>query len=104
MTIAQKEKTYKKKTNTQTALENDIVSGITLWQFCDTKADDSDTVKCGQCDYYPNSNNCSYINTDCSRPGNLVFIHIFVYVFMCLYDFMSHMCSVFCSYFYPTKK
>jgi len=50
------------------------VTGITLWQFNDIKADDSDTRDCGQCDYLPHGNlstpwTCAYIDVKCGRPG-----------------------------------
>ena len=38
-------------------------------QFADIKANDDDTALCGQCNYYPNSTLCAYINVNCSRPG-----------------------------------
>lgn len=71
-----------------TALNNTQFSGITVWQFCDSKADDSDTHNCGSCQYYPNQNICSYINvTKCGRPGgenhkgSVDFSRIYVHVF-----------------------
>uniref|UniRef100_A0A7S4NS90 Mannan endo-1,4-beta-mannosidase n=2 Tax=Paramoeba aestuarina TaxID=180227 RepID=A0A7S4NS90_9EUKA len=59
---------------------SDLVSGLSLWQFCDTKADDSDTKSCGSCVYnqstspgYPTNMtlpwNCAYIDVTCQRPG-----------------------------------
>ena len=51
------------------ALNNSKVSGITLWQFNDIKANEGDTSKCGQCDYYPDSTICAYIDVSCGRPG-----------------------------------
>ncbi|ETO00451.1 Beta-galactosidase [Reticulomyxa filosa] len=45
------------------------ISGMTMWQFADIKANDQDTALCGRCDYIPNSNNCSYIDINCKRPG-----------------------------------
>ncbi len=52
----------------QTALGLDTVSGITLWQFCDTKADDSDTEHCPPCvnepGIYPPV--CTYVNVTVS--------------------------------------
>jgi len=59
----------------QFAATYDSVSGITIWQFADIKADDSDTKKCGSCQYYPHPPslsvawNCSYIDVKCGRPG-----------------------------------
>ena len=50
-------------------LNDSRISGIAVWQFADIKANDDDTVKCGQCNYYPNSTICAYINVNCSRPG-----------------------------------
>ncbi len=38
-------------------------------QFGDIKANDGDTKKCGRCDYFPGTNNCSYIDVSCGRPG-----------------------------------
>jgi len=57
------------------AVTNDVVSGITIWQFNDIKADDGDTKNCGSCTYYPHPPslsvpwNCSYISVKCGRPG-----------------------------------
>lgn len=51
------------------------VSGLTLWQFSDIKANDQSTAQCGQCDYLPHPNNltvpwdCGYIDVTCGRPG-----------------------------------
>jgi beta-glucuronidase len=55
------------------------VSGLTLWQFNDIKANDQSTAQCGQCDYaptggYPTRNlsipwTCAYISSACGRPG-----------------------------------
>lgn len=59
----------------QFAVDNDTVSGITVWQYCDIKANDGDTVKCGHCDYLPHPPSlstpwdCGYISVSCSRPG-----------------------------------
>ena len=56
-------------------LAQDHLSGLTLWQFSDIKADDSDTSKCGQCVYMPHPDNltipwdCAYIPVPlCGRP------------------------------------
>lgn len=53
------------------ALYNKRVSGITIWLMHDFKANDIDTVKCGQCEYekgvYPPV--CRYIDVNCTRPG-----------------------------------
>lgn len=56
-------------------LGSDRVSGLTLWQFADIKANDGDTVSCGQCEYLPHPNNlsvpwdCAYIAVPlCHRP------------------------------------
>ncbi len=46
-----------------------MVLGVHDIQFADIKADDEDTSNCGRCDYYPGTNNCSFINTTCYRPG-----------------------------------
>jgi len=57
------------------AVATDLVSGITIWQFSDIKADDHDTTTCGQCQYFPHPPslsvpwNCSYISVSCGRPG-----------------------------------
>ena len=59
----------------QFAVDNDDVSGITLWQFSDIKADDDSTRSCGQCKYLPHSQSlsvpwdCGYIDVSCGRPG-----------------------------------
>lgn len=60
----------------------DHVSGLTLWQFADIKANDQSTAQCGQCVYYPHPAwpadgpaalstpwNCSFIDVSCGRPG-----------------------------------
>ena len=51
------------------------VSGVTLWQFSDIKANDRDTTACGQCAYLPHPANlsvpwdCGYIAVPlCNRP------------------------------------
>ena len=51
-----------------------LVTGITLWQFNDIKADDGATRACHTCTYstpYDPSTpmNCSYITASCWRPG-----------------------------------
>eukprot|EP01012_Entosiphon_sulcatum_P058680 TRINITY_DN8281_c0_g1_i1.p1 TRINITY_DN8281_c0_g1~~TRINITY_DN8281_c0_g1_i1.p1 ORF type:complete len:602 (+),score=62.71 TRINITY_DN8281_c0_g1_i1:40-1845(+) len=51
------------------ALNNSHVSGITLWQFADIKANDGDTATCGQCQYAPGTHDCTYIDVSCHRPG-----------------------------------
>jgi hypothetical protein len=54
---------------------NTRVSGLTIWQFGDIKANDQSTQQCGQCDYLPHPNNltvpwdCGFIDTTCGRPG-----------------------------------
>jgi len=59
----------------QFAVSNEIVSGITIWQFNDIKANDGDTRNCGSCTYFPHPPslsvpwNCSYISVSCGRPG-----------------------------------
>eukprot|EP01062_Namystynia_karyoxenos_P020950 TRINITY_DN17948_c0_g3_i1.p1 TRINITY_DN17948_c0_g3~~TRINITY_DN17948_c0_g3_i1.p1 ORF type:complete len:621 (+),score=193.70 TRINITY_DN17948_c0_g3_i1:76-1938(+) len=55
----------------QVALQNDNISGITLWHFFDFKVDDSAIRQCGHCDYIPSTfpPNCSYIDVTCRRPG-----------------------------------
>ncbi len=60
-------------------LNQSHVSGLTIWQFCDIKANDASTEQCGQCDYaptggYPTGNlsipwDCAYISASCGRPG-----------------------------------
>eukprot|EP00933_Yihiella_yeosuensis_P028900 TRINITY_DN22673_c0_g1_i1.p1 TRINITY_DN22673_c0_g1~~TRINITY_DN22673_c0_g1_i1.p1 ORF type:complete len:641 (-),score=102.98 TRINITY_DN22673_c0_g1_i1:275-2197(-) len=57
------------------ALENELVSGITLWHFFDFKGDDA-AQKCGPCKYVPNVSPplCSWYNMtgQCGwRPGGL---------------------------------
>lgn len=53
---------------------NTRVSGLTLWQFSDIKANDASTAECGQCTYFPHPPslstpwNCSYVNVNCGRP------------------------------------
>jgi len=53
------------------ALENEHISGITLWHFFDFKANDKDTAACGPCSYIPGSAppTCAYIDAACQRPG-----------------------------------
>lgn len=59
------------------AMNTSSISGLTLWQFADIKIEDSETIACGQCDYYPHLNlsvpwNCEYIKPaagNCNRPG-----------------------------------
>lgn len=60
------------------AANNSRLTGITLWQFADIKANDQSTQSCGQCVYaqnYPNLTtpwDCAYISQaqiDCGRPG-----------------------------------
>ena len=51
------------------ALNNSFVSGITIWQFSDIKANEDANNECGQCDYYPGETICAYINENCNRPG-----------------------------------
>eukprot|EP01059_Diplonema_ambulator_P031384 TRINITY_DN5734_c0_g1_i1.p1 TRINITY_DN5734_c0_g1~~TRINITY_DN5734_c0_g1_i1.p1 ORF type:complete len:623 (+),score=162.68 TRINITY_DN5734_c0_g1_i1:629-2497(+) len=53
------------------AMNSSLVSSLTLWQFMDIKANDQDTVSCGQCDYLPGVTppTCGYINVSCNRPG-----------------------------------
>jgi len=61
--------------NAQFAVSTSLVSGITIWQFSDIKANDQSTKQCGQCTYatHPPSLsvpwNCTYINEKCGRPG-----------------------------------
>eukprot|EP00049_Salpingoeca_infusionum_P004894 m.85133 g.85133 ORF g.85133 m.85133 type:complete len:621 (+) comp12776_c0_seq3:137-1999(+) len=63
------------KADVTVALESERLSGITVWQFNDIKANHGDTAKCGQCVYAPHPPslstpwNCSYIDASCSRPG-----------------------------------
>lgn len=51
------------------------VSGITLWQFADIKANDGAQRDCGQCSYKPHPPSlsvpwdCAYISVQCGRPG-----------------------------------
>lgn len=47
---------------------NSFVSGITIWQFSDIKANQDSNYQCGQCDYYPKETICEYVNQTCSRP------------------------------------
>lgn len=53
------------------ALQNDKISGITLWHYFDFKGNDGAEEKCGPCDYIPGVDppTCAYINVDCNRPG-----------------------------------
>jgi len=57
------------------AMSNNSISGLTIWQFGDIKANDGDTKSCGQCLYYPHPPslsvpwNCEDISTSCGRPG-----------------------------------
>jgi hypothetical protein len=46
------------------------VSGLTLWQFADIKADDHDTANCGGCTVIPGTNppDCSFVNTTVRTP------------------------------------
>jgi hypothetical protein len=54
---------------------NTRISGLTLWQFSDIKANDQSTEQCGQCQYLPHPNNltvpwdCASISVSCGRPG-----------------------------------
>jgi beta-glucuronidase len=59
----------------KTIVGDDRFSGLTLWQFADIKADDSDTKSCGQCPYLPHPANltqpwdCAYVDVQvCGRP------------------------------------
>lgn len=57
------------------AMNNSRISGLTIWQFNDIKANDDSTRDCGQCVYAPHPVtlsepwNCAYINVSCGRPG-----------------------------------
>lgn len=56
------------------ALSLRSVSGISVWQLTDIKADDGLTKACGSCEYttaYDATRpmNCSYIDARCFRPG-----------------------------------
>eukprot|EP00045_Choanoeca_perplexa_P016700 m.229236 g.229236 ORF g.229236 m.229236 type:complete len:619 (-) comp17334_c0_seq13:95-1951(-) len=57
------------------ALGSDRVTGITIWQFNDIKANDGDTAKCPSCDYKPHPASlsqpwdCAFIDVTCGRPG-----------------------------------
>eukprot|EP00043_Microstomoeca_roanoka_P005530 m.56349 g.56349 ORF g.56349 m.56349 type:complete len:614 (+) comp13009_c1_seq4:187-2028(+) len=57
------------------ALQNNRVSGLTIWQFSDIKANDGDTQKAGPCVYAPHPAslsqpwNCTYIDVTQNRPG-----------------------------------
>eukprot|EP00051_Salpingoeca_urceolata_P003028 m.54651 g.54651 ORF g.54651 m.54651 type:complete len:630 (-) comp12473_c0_seq1:165-2054(-) len=59
------------KDDAEFAMDNDNVTGLTLWQFSDIKVDS----KCPQCVYYPHPQNlsvpwnCEYIDVSCGRPG-----------------------------------
>jgi len=57
------------------AMSNVHVTGLTIWQFADIKANDQSTRQCGQCIYFPHPPslsvpwNCRYISVKCGRPG-----------------------------------
>jgi len=57
------------------AAESEQISGLTVWQFADIKADDGSTTGCGQCVYKPHPPSlsvpwdCAYISVKCGRPG-----------------------------------
>ena len=56
------------------ALSIPHVSGISLWQFMDIKADDGATKSCGSCVYAKPYNastpmDCAIISAHCWRPG-----------------------------------
>jgi len=51
------------------------LSGLTLWQFSDIKANDGDTAHCGQCPYLPHPDDlsvpwdCAFVDVGrCGRP------------------------------------
>ena len=56
------------------AMGNDHVSGLTIWQMTDIKANIGDTKECGACDYAPHPNNitvpwnCASSSDRCGRP------------------------------------
>ena len=51
------------------------VSGLSLWQLTDIKANDNDSRKCGSCIYAPHPPsltqpwNCTFVDVNCGRPG-----------------------------------
>lgn len=68
-------------------LQDKRFSGLTLWQYSDIKADDSDTAGCGQCHYAPGPGpgpaplpypvtggnlsipwDCAVVDVSCGRP------------------------------------
>lgn len=57
------------------AASNANVTGLTVWQFNDIKANTGATSQCGQCDYEPHPNNltvpwtCAFVDVSCNRPG-----------------------------------
>jgi len=59
----------------QFAVSTDSVSGVTIWQFADIKANDQATKQCGQCTYLPHPPSlstpwdCGFISEKCGRPG-----------------------------------
>eukprot|EP01147_Barroeca_monosierra_P006618 gene6618-325_t len=63
------------KEDIEFALNSNRVSGITIWQFADIKANMQATAVSGPCDYAPHPKtlavpwNCSYIDISPSRPG-----------------------------------
>ena len=56
------------------AMGNDHVSGLTIWQMTDIKANIGDTKECGACDYAPHPQNitvpwnCASSSDRCGRP------------------------------------
>lgn len=63
------------ETTAKFAVSEPHITGLTIWQFSDIKANDGDTKHCGQCEYKPHPPHlsvpwdCAYINTKCGRPG-----------------------------------
>eukprot|EP01045_Picozoa_sp_COSAG04_P028435 COSAG04_NODE_4409_length_2111_cov_1.228628_2_plen_132_part_00 len=56
------------------AMGNDHVSGLTIWQMTDIKANIGDTKECGACEYAPHPQNitvpwnCASSSDRCGRP------------------------------------
>merc|ERR1712129_516127 len=56
--------------DTVVALNNSLISGISLWQFADIKASDKYNEEQQGCnfDWIPNETLVSYVNISCHRP------------------------------------
>ena len=59
------------KNDVETGLNSEYISGISVWQFADTKANDGNVKAYGNCDYYNGETICQFINvTHSKRPGS----------------------------------